>query len=105
MLKATLTPEQEAAIVQLHDACTAAMRAGLIVFLAGRVEQSDGGTHFTTGVFIPDAIEKELSMFDHCFADAIRDLSVEWSNHRHASKLVWKDTPKEPPSGWESITA
>jgi hypothetical protein len=29
-------------------------------------------------------------MADHAFADAVRDLAVEWSNARHSSALVWK---------------
>lgn len=28
-------------------------------------------------------------MFDHSFADAIRDLTMAWSNRAHGSQVVW----------------
>lgn len=84
--KTILSPEMAAAIDRLEQAANEVVNLGATVLLAARVEVGDG-THFTTGIKLPK--DFQLADLDHVFADAVRDLSVEWSNLRHDSKVVW----------------
>lgn len=47
----------------------------------------DGGAHFSTRLSL-DGPEGDQ---DHFLLDALREISVEWSNARHDAKLRWQD--------------
>lgn len=84
--KAILSPALAEAIDRLEQAANEVVKLGASVLFAARVEVA-GGTHFSTGVKYPDKFTGD--QFDHVFADAVRDLSMEWHNLRHDSKVVW----------------
>lgn len=90
-----MTPEAEKALDDLKQASLLAAEHGFYVFLAARIEipttEADHtNTRWHTSVLTPDGGQDKV-MLDHAFADAIRDLGVEWHNKRHDSKLVWQE--------------
>lgn len=88
-----LSKEQQAALAALIKAEDALICLGFCVFRQASIYIDEKSAHFSTRVSVPG--ELGATMFDHSFADAVRDLSVEWSNAAHQqSKLVWqKATP------------
>lgn len=91
------TAETEKVLDELKRAARAAAEHGFYVFLAARMEievvpmeVEHTNTRWHTSVLTPDNGE-DKAMLDHAFADAIRDLGVEWNNKRHNSRLVWQE--------------
>jgi hypothetical protein len=77
------TSEHSEALARLQRAEDDLIALGYCVFR--QVAQYSGvDACFHTRISVP-----ELGMADHAFADAVRDLAVEWSNARHSCELSW----------------
>jgi hypothetical protein len=79
-----LTTEQQTALQRLEEAENELIQLGFCIFRQA-ARYAEQNSHFSTRVSYHDT-----EMADHAFADAVRDLAVEWSNARHSSALVWK---------------
>jgi hypothetical protein len=85
-----LTAEQNAALADLEAIQTRLGDLGLCVFHATLYFMpDDSSVQCNTHISLPYPADNLL--YDHAFGDAVRNLSVEWSNSRHAAQLVWKD--------------
>jgi len=84
-----VSPEIRKALEELARAEDALKVLGVHVYRHAAVYVDDARAHFSTRISVPAPPDDR--MFDHGFADAVRDLSVEWSNAAHqTSTLVWK---------------
>lgn len=102
-----MTPEAERALETLRAAAQACADHGCYVFVAARMEidpsmKDHSNTRWLTTVLAPDG-GQDKAMLDHAFGDAIRDLSVEWTNMRHESRLQWCEVPSPLDPGGESV--
>jgi hypothetical protein len=79
------TSEQSEALARLKSAEDDLIALGYCVFR--QVAQYSGvDAFFHTRISVPEPL---ADLIDHAFADAVRDLAVEWSNARHSCMLGW----------------
>jgi len=84
-----LSKELREALKALEDAENVLIGMGFCILRQAAWYENENSAHFNTRVSLP--YKDEDPMFDHTFADAIRDISVEWSNARHHSSILcWR---------------
>jgi len=86
-----LTQEQQAALDALQQAEATLAALGFCIFRQASLYSlhAPAGPHFSTHVSSPETMSN--AELNHAFADAVRDLSVEWSNARHKERLCWSE--------------
>lgn len=95
MHKSQLDKSRQDALDQLEAAEAALTALGFCLYRQAAFYEPDrGSVHFATRVSVPYAPGHPL--YDHSFADAIRDLSVAWHNASHpTSRLGWRSVKSD----------
>jgi hypothetical protein len=84
-----LSKPQREALQALEDAENVLIKMGFCILRQAAWYANEHSAHFNTRCSI--GYSDEHPMFDHVYADAIRDISVEWSNARHSNSILcWR---------------
>jgi hypothetical protein len=81
-------PAEVESLLAQHEALCDLLRDAGCDVVACVAHYGERGVRFSTRLSVASSYEASE---DHKVLDAIREISVEWSNARHEDKLVWAD--------------
>lgn len=90
MHQSKLTKFEQDLLLEL-EACHNALKQAGFAVVSCVAKYGTTGVHFSTRLTVDG---KEPSM-DHAFADAVRELAVQWSNATHKAQLQWAEKGKK----------